>query len=58
MLKHELLKHWSIPELVRDMASFAGFLLFYSKFIPHFKICVKPFQQIMEQAYTEAIGDL
>jgi hypothetical protein len=36
MSKHELIKHWPIPELVRDVASFVGFLQFYSKFIPNF----------------------
>jgi hypothetical protein len=58
MLKNKLLKHWPIPELVRNMASFVGFLQFYSKFIPHFEICVEPFRWIMEWAYMEAVGDL
>jgi hypothetical protein len=58
MLKHKLLKHWPIPELLRHVASFVGFLQFYSKFIPHFEICVEPFRRIMERAYTEAVGDL
>jgi hypothetical protein len=58
MSKHELLKPWPIPELVRNMASFVSFLQFYSKFIPHFEIRVEPFRRIMEQAYTEAVGDL
>jgi hypothetical protein len=58
MLKHELLKHWPIPELVRNVASFVGFLQFSSKFILHFEIRVKLFQWIMERAYTEAVGDL
>jgi hypothetical protein len=26
MSKHKLLKHWPIPQLVCDMASFVGFL--------------------------------
>jgi hypothetical protein len=58
MLKHELLKHWPIPDLVRNVASFVGFLQFYSKLILHFDIRAKPFQRIMEQAYMEAVGDL
>jgi hypothetical protein len=58
MLKHKLLKHWPIPELVRNLASFVGFFQFYSKFIPHFEIRVEPFRRIMERAYMEAVGDL
>ena len=42
MSKHKLLKHWLIPQLVCDVASFVGFLQFYSKFIPNFEICVEP----------------
>ena len=58
MSKHELLKHWPIPEYVRDVASFVGFLQFYSKFIPHFKVCVDPLRRIMQQDYTELVGDM
>jgi hypothetical protein len=42
MLKHKLLKHWPITELVRNLTSFVGFLQFYSKFIPHFETNVEP----------------
>ncbi len=35
MSKHKLLKHWPLLQLVRDVASFVGFLQFYSKFIPN-----------------------
>jgi hypothetical protein len=38
MSKHKLLRHWPSPELVRDVASFVGFLQFYSKFIPFFEV--------------------
>jgi hypothetical protein len=58
MSKHELLKHWPVLQLVRDVASFVGFLQFYSKFIPNFEIRVKPLQRIMEKEYTEAVGAL
>ena len=58
MSKHELLKHWPIPELVRNVTSFVGFLQFYSKFIPNFEIRVEPLRWIMEQEYTEMVGDL
>jgi hypothetical protein len=58
MSKHKLLKHWPIPQLVRDVASFVGFLQFYSKFIPNFEICMEPLHWIMEREYTKDIGDL
>jgi hypothetical protein len=58
MSKHELLKHWLIPQLVCDVASFVGFLQFYSKFIPNFEICVEPLCQIMEREYTKDVGDV
>ncbi len=39
------------------MASFVGFLQFYSKCIPNFEIHVEPLRQIMEQKYTKDVGD-
>ncbi len=58
MSKHEQIKHWPIPELVRDVASFVGFLQFYSKFIPNFEIRVEPLCRLMDREYTEQVGDL
>jgi hypothetical protein len=58
MSKHELIKHWPIPELVRDITSFVGFLQFYSKFIPNFEIRVEPLFRLMDREYTERVGDL
>jgi hypothetical protein len=58
MSKHELLKHWHIPEYVQDVAGFVGFLQFYSKFIPHFKVHVDPLRWIMQQDYTELVGNM
>ena len=57
MSKHELLRHWPIPQLVQDVASFVGFLQFYSKFIPNFEIHVEPLRRIMEHEYTMALGN-
>jgi hypothetical protein len=57
MSKHDLLKHWSTPTIVRDVASFVGFLQFYSKFIPCFELRAEPLQNIMLQGNTEPIGD-
>ncbi len=58
MSKHDLLHHWPLPELVRDVASFVGFLQFYSNFIPHFEVCALPLYKIMTREYTEPVGDL
>ncbi len=58
MSKHELLQSWPMPSLVRNVASFVGFLQFYSKFIPCFELCAEPLQTIMLQEYTKPIGDM
>jgi hypothetical protein len=58
MSKHDLLCHWPILELVRNVASFVGFLQFYSSFIPHFEVHALPLQEIMKPEYTEAVGDM
>jgi hypothetical protein len=58
MSKHDLLRHWPIPELVCNVASFVGFLQFYSNFIPHFKVRLLPLRKIMSQEYTEPVGDM
>ena len=51
MSKHDLLRHWPIPEFVRDVASFVGFLQFYSNFIPHFEVRALPLCEIMTREY-------
>jgi hypothetical protein len=58
MSKHDLLRHWPIPEFVRDIASFVGFLQFYSNFIPHFEVRALPLCEIMKREYTKAVGDM
>jgi hypothetical protein len=58
MSKHDLLHHWPLPELVRNVASFVGFLQFYSNFIPHFEVRALPLCEIMTQEYTEAVGNM
>jgi hypothetical protein len=58
MSKHKLLRHWPVPEIVCNVASFVGFLQFYSNFIPHFEIRALPLRDIMKREYTEAVGDL
>jgi hypothetical protein len=45
--KHQLLTTWPQPELVRDIANFIGFVLFYSKFIHHFEMQVTPLHELI-----------
>ena len=42
MSKHTLLKAWPTFKLARDIASFLGFLNFYSSYIPYFEQRVAP----------------
>jgi hypothetical protein len=58
MSKHELLKNWPTPTIIWDIASFVGFLQFYSKFIPCFEIRTKPLHEIMKREYTKETKDL
>jgi hypothetical protein len=58
MLKHNLLRHWPIPELVLNAASFFGFLQFYSNFIPHFEVRLLPLCKIMSREYTEPTSNM
>jgi hypothetical protein len=58
MSKHNLLRHWPIPKLVSNVASFVGFLQFYSNFIPHFEVRSLPLRKFMTWEYTEPIDDM
>jgi hypothetical protein len=57
MSKHQLLRHWPPPEIVRNVAKFVGFLQFYSRFIPNFEVRISPLHEIMLNNYTMAIGN-
>jgi hypothetical protein len=52
MSKHQLLVHWPTPVIVRDVAKFVGFLQFYSRFIPNFKVRILPLRNIMQAEYN------
>jgi hypothetical protein len=39
--KRQLRQSWPIPTIVRDVASFVGFAVFYSNYIPLFEVRVK-----------------
>lgn len=54
--KHQLLQAWPTPEIVRDVASFVGFAIFYSLFIPLFEVRIARLREIMKFEYTESVG--
>jgi hypothetical protein len=56
MSKHQLLHHWPSPVIVRNIAKFVGFMQFYSRFIPNFKVRIAPLQELMWEKYTELLG--
>jgi hypothetical protein len=56
MSKHQLLVHWPRPVIVCNVAKFVGFLQFYSRFIPNFKVRILPLRKIMREDYTSTIG--
>jgi hypothetical protein len=45
--KHQLLKHWHQPEIVRDVAKLVGFAQFYSKYIPQFELQIAPLHNLI-----------
>lgn len=54
--KHQLLQSWPQPTIVRNIASFVGFAIFYCAFIPLFEVHVKRLQEIMKNEYTSLYG--
>jgi hypothetical protein len=46
--KHQLLQAWPKPRIVRDVASFVCFAIFYCAFIPLFKVHVKRLCELMK----------
>ena len=58
MSKRQLLLHWPGPEIVRDVAKFVGFILFYGRYIPHCEIRLEPLRTIMAHEYDEPLGTL
>jgi hypothetical protein len=58
MSKHQILDHWPKPEFVLNVASFIGFVQFYSAFILYFKVHAKPLREIIQHEYMLCVGDL
>ena len=57
--KHELLRTWPRPEIIRDVAKIIGFAQFYSKYIPQFELRISRLQDlIVKREYTDPIADL
>ncbi|KAL3786998.1 hypothetical protein HJC23_005509 [Cyclotella cryptica] len=48
MSKHKLLKTWPKPTIIRDIASFVGFAVFYAVFIPFFELRATRLREIMK----------
>ncbi len=56
MSKHQLLKHWPQPEIIRDVAKIVGFAQFYSKFIPQFELRISPLHDLTTKfEYTDPV---
>ena len=56
MSKHQLLEHWPQPEIVPDVAKIVGFVQFYSKFIPQFKLQIAPHHDLTTKFdYTDPV---
>jgi hypothetical protein len=53
--KHQLIKTWPAPELVRDVAKFARFIQFYAWFIPHFEVRIAPLRVILQNEYSDQL---
>ncbi|KAL3794570.1 hypothetical protein HJC23_008026 [Cyclotella cryptica] len=58
MSKHDLLKSWPLPKIVRDVSSFLGFAVFYSSFIPLFELRVLRLRQITREESTAPVTTL
>jgi hypothetical protein len=57
--KHQLLKSWPSPEIVRDVAKFIGFAQFYSKYIHHFELRIIPLRELMaKREYTDPVAGI
>jgi hypothetical protein len=58
MSKHELLKNWPTFTCARNVASFLGFVNFYSKFIPYFEQRAAPLRALAKMDLDTKIPSL
>ena len=56
--KHELLKTWPTFQVARDIASFLGFLNFYSQYIPYFEQRVALLRPLASLEMEESVSKL
>jgi hypothetical protein len=56
MSKHQLLYHWPLPVIVRNVAKFVGFMQVYLRFIPNFEVRIAPLHKLMREEYTKPLG--
>ena len=56
--KNNLLTTWPLPIIVRDIASFIGFAVFYSRWLPMFELRIQRLRELSKLPYTERLGDL
>ena len=55
MSKHQLIKTWPAPAMVRNVTKFVRFIQFYARFIPHFEVHIAPLQVILLNEYTDRV---
>jgi len=55
MSKRALLEHWPAFMTARDTASFIGYLLFYSIYIPYFDQHVTPLQHVINKVEMDTV---
>jgi hypothetical protein len=56
--KHALLRAWPTPAIVKDVASFVGFAVFYSKYIAWFESHITRLREIMKHNSSIPLNDL
>lgn len=54
--KHNLLETWPTPLIIRDVASFVGFAVFYANYIPLFELRITRLRELMKMEYTETVA--
>ena len=57
MSKHALMKHWPAFVIARDVASFVGFMNFYSMYIPCFEQRISPLRDLAKLEMETVITD-
>jgi hypothetical protein len=56
--KHDLLRTWPTPTIVKDVASFVGFAVFYSKYIAWFESRITRLREIIKNDSSTPLNDL